>query len=400
MTALLLDVAPYPVFPPTRGGAIAIHHANLAVSAFLRVQLVSQGLRRDERRHALGGGFSFQHTPSYREDRLFSLPSLVVGYLSGQRGGGSMLSADRTLRLTRSNFIRRAIEEADLVQVEHPWQVPIIAHWNNGRRPLVLVAHNVEASVAEQTGRPPREVEAIRRREAEAVAASDAVIVFTDDDRARLCEFAGADPKKFHVIPLGVDADRIRPASPDEKARAKASLGLEKKRLILFVGSLYGPNIEAAREVFRIAEASDRRNVLFVIAGRVGEKFRSTDRVLVTGEASDIAPYFAAADVAINPMKSGGGMQVKLLEFLAAGVPTITTPIGVRGVGAVSGRECVVAEIAGFADAITELLNDESAATGLGQAGRRLVEGRYAWSAIGLARVDLYQRLLSQSRPA
>jgi glycosyltransferase involved in cell wall biosynthesis len=307
-----------------------------------------------------------------------------------------MLSADRTLRLAHPGFVRQTMEQADIVQVEHPWQVPTIARWNARRRPLVMVAHNAEAAIAQQLGCPRREIEAIRRREGEALAASDGVIVFTNDDRARLCELPAADPTKLHVIPLGVDADRIRPATPDEKARAKAALGLEKKRVALFVGSLYGPNVEAAREVFRIAEALDRTDVVFVIAGRVGERFQSNERVLVTGEVEDVSTYFAAADLAVNPMKSGGGMQVKLLECLAAALPCVTTALGMRGLEAVPDRDLLVTETGGFSEVITKCLSDESRAGDLGRAGRRLVERRYSWKVIGRERADLYQALLAQ----
>ncbi len=392
----LLDVAPYPVFPPIRGGAIAIHHANLAVSTHLDVRLVSQGLRRGERGRFFGGISSTHHSPSYREDRLFSLIGLAAGYWSGQRAGGSMVSADWTLRLTKPALIRTFLERADLLQVEHPWQVPTLARWNRGRRPLVMVAHNVEASVAAQVGRPAREVEAIRAREKDAVAASDAVIAFTDDDRWGLIEHAGADPAKVHVIPLGVDTDQFRPATPEAKARAKAALGLEGKRVALFVGSLYEPNVEAVSALFEIASKLDRKDLVFLVVGRVGERFRSTDRVRVTGGVADVAPDFAAADLAVNPMRSGGGMQVKLLEFLAMGLPTITTTVGARGMNVVPGRDLIVRELDGFAEAIAACLNDETVAVDVGRAGRRLVESQYAWSAIGRARVDLYEGLIGR----
>lgn len=396
MTTALLDIAPYPVFPPKRGGAIVIHHANLAVALSLQVRLVSQGLRRNEWRLAFSGPLSWRHTPLYREDRIFSIPSLVIGYASGQRAGGSMLSSDRTLRLAGSKMIREVMEQANTIQVEHPWQVPAVAQWNARGCPLVMVAHNAEAHVAEQTGRPAAEVDTIRQREAEALALSDAVIVFSEDDRNRLSELSRVDPKKLHVIPLGVNTQRFRPAAPDEKSKAKTSLGLEKKRVVLFVGSLYGPNVEAVESLVQIAEKLDRRDVVFVVAGRVGERFRSSDRVLVTGEIEDISPYFAAADMAVNPMRSGGGMQVKLLEFLAAGLPTITTPVGARGIEAVSERDVIVTEIDGFPEAMNALLDDEATAANVGHAGRRLVESHHTWDAIAKTRVELYQRLTAR----
>ena len=391
---MLLDVAPYPVFPPTRGGALAVHHANLAVSAHCQVELISQGLRRDEWRRAFTGTFSHRHAPSYHEERVYTLPGLIAGYLAGQHAGGSMLSANWTLRFSRSARVRELLEGADLLQVEHPWQVPTLARWNAGRRPLVMVAHNVEASVAAQVGRPAREVGAIRTREQDAVAASDAVIAFTDDDRRELIEQAGADPSKVHVIPLGVDTNRLRPAAPEARARAKTALGLEGKRVALFVGSLYEPNVEAVAALFEMASKLDRKDLIFLVVGRVGERFRSNERVRVTGGVADVAPYVAAADLAVNPMRSGGGMQVKLLEFLAAGLPTITTPVGARGLAAKDGEDIMVSELAQFVEALDSLMADDANAARLGVNARRLVESRYGWDAIARERVRLYESLL------
>ncbi len=393
----ILDVAPYAVSPAVSGGALAIHQANLAVSAFHSVDLVTQGVRRGEWQKVWSLPRTIVHSPSYHEHRVISPIGVLAGYLAGQRAGGSLLSADWTLRLVKPRVVRDLLERADLLQVEHPWQVPTLARWNRGRRPLVLVAHNVEVSVAAQVGRPACEVEAIRAREQDAVAASDAVIAFTDEDRNELIEHAGADPAKVHVIPLGVDTDRLRPATPEAKARAKAALGLEGKRVALFVGSLYEPNVEAVSALVEIASKLDRKDLIFLVVGRVGERFCSNERVRVTGGVDDVASYFAAADLAVNPMRSGGGMQVKLLEFLAAGLPTVTTPVGIRGVAAVPGRDLIVTEVDGFAEAIGVCLNDESCAAEMGRSGRRLVEDRYGWSAIGRARVALYERLVGIS---
>ncbi len=396
MPGTILDVAPYAVSPAVSGGALAIHQANLAVSAFHEVDLVTQGVRRSEWPNVLSLPRAIAHSPSYHEHRVISPIGIAAGYFSGQRAGGSLLSADWTLRLMRPRVLLDLLERADLLQVEHPWQVPTLARWNRGRRPLVMVAHNVEALVAVQVGRPAHEVEAIRAREKAAVAANDAVIAFTDDDRQGLIEHAGAGPAKVHVIPLGVDTDRLRPTTPEAKARAKAALGLEGKRVALFVGSLYEPNVEAVSALFEIASKLDRKDLIFLVVGRVGERFHSTDRVRVTGGVEDVAPYFAAADLAVNPMRSGGGMQVKLLEFLAAGLPAVTTPVGARGVTALSGRDLIVAELDGFAEAVGVCLNDESFAAEIGRSGRRLVEDHYGWSAIGRARVELYERLIGR----
>lgn len=401
MAGTLLDVAPYAVSPAVSGGALAIHQANEAVSRYWNVQLISQGLRRKELLKLClkprSTPMSVKHTPSYDETRLVSLRGILAGLFTGQRAGSSLLSANWTLRILRPATLLDALDQSDLLQVEHPWQVPILARWNRKKRPLVTVAHNIETYVVKGVGRAKREVEATRRREIEAVSLSDAVIAFTEDDRKGLLEMTGADAGRIHTISLGVDTDRVKPVSAEARARAKALLGLEGKRIALFIGALYEPNIQAVSALFEVASRLDRKDLLFVVVGRVGESFRSNDRVLVTGQVDDVLTYFAAADLAVNPMRTGGGMQVKLLEFLAAGLPTVTTPVGARGLAAGSGRDLVVAEVDQFPDAIAALLKDEALAQRLAEGGRRLVESHYSWDAIAKARVALYERLVAKT---
>jgi glycosyltransferase involved in cell wall biosynthesis len=133
------------------------------------------------------------------------------------------------------------------------------------------------------------------------------------------------------------------------------------------------------------------------VVGRVGELFQSNDRVLVTGQVNDVLPYFAAADLAVNPIRTGGGMQVKLLEFLAAGLPTVTTPIGARGLAARTGEHLVIADLESFPAAIEHLLQDEDAAVRIGLQGQKFVEERHGWAAIARSRVALYESLVARS---
>jgi glycosyltransferase involved in cell wall biosynthesis len=99
-------------------------------------------------------------------------------------------------------------------------------------------------------------------------------------------------------------------------------------------------------------------------------------------------------------MRSGGGMQVKLLEFLAAGLPTVSTPVGVRGLEAESGKELVVVQIDEFPSVIDSLLKGEAGGASMAAAGRELVESRYSWNAIGTRRVALYERMVAADRRA
>ena len=81
--------------------------------------------------------------------------------------------------------------------------------------------------------------------------------------------------------------------------------------------------------------------VTFVIVGGASERaivegYASLvpANVRLLGAVSDAArnEAYAAADIAINPMFTGSGTNIKMLDFLAAGLPTISTLHGARGI--------------------------------------------------------------------
>ena len=81
----------------------------------------------------------------------------------------------------------------------------------------------------------------------------------------------------------------------------------------------------------------------------------------------------------IAPIFSGGGMRIKILEAMALGRPVVATTAGAAGIDVCHGENILIADDAeSFADAVTELLRDSSRARSIGDAGRRLVESRYA----------------------
>lgn len=53
--------------------------------------------------------------------------------------------------------------------------------------------------------------------------------------------------------------------------------------------------------------------------------------VHVTGAVEDIRPYLHHADLAVVPLRIGGGIRLKILEALAMGCPVVSTPVGCEG---------------------------------------------------------------------
>jgi len=193
------------------------------------------------------------------------------------------------------------------------------------------------------------------------------------------------------VIPMGVDIDYYQ---PDHN---KYELSL------LFTGTMsYFPNKDAAlyfyNEIFPIIKKTVP-DVKFYIVGnyppRALTKLASNDDVFVTGHVEDVRPYFNKAAVFVCPLRSGSGMQAKILEAMAMGVPVVTTSIGITAVDAVPGRDILVADDnESFAREVIRLIKDNDFRSDISGNARKLVEENYRWDAI----VDNFDRIYESLR--
>ena len=102
----------------------------------------------------------------------------------------------------------------------------------------------------------------------------------------------------------------------------------------------------------------------------------------------------SSASVAVNPMTSGSGTNLKILEYWAAGIPTISTRFGVRGLDAVAGTHYIEAPVDAFPAAIASALEDPVGMSAMAEAARALVETSYDWEIIGSAFRRLVEDLI------
>lgn len=226
-----------------------------------------------------------------------------------------------------------------------------------------------------------------RRLEADRFPRHDAVVFVAAADAESASRAWPAAPRgRLHVIPNGVDAEHFRPAGVPERPGG-----------MLFTGNLWthdsvrGAAWFIERVLPRIAEAVPEA-VLQLVGRRPDASLRalasSDPRVEVMADVPDVRPYLGAAALYVCPLHSGGGIKNRLLEALAMGKAAVATSACAAALGAEPGRELRVAdEPEAFAEAAAELLRDADARRRLGEAGRRLVLGRFTWDA-GVRRIE------------
>ena len=106
----------------------------------------------------------------------------------------------------------------------------------------------------------------------------------------------------------------------------------------------------------------------------------SLDGVQVIGPVPDLRDLWADADVLLSPLRFSTGIQNKLLEAMAAGVPVVTTPAAAEALGARSGEHALVAESPqDLAAAVVTALRDPEASAARAARARELVRAEFSW---------------------
>jgi glycosyltransferase involved in cell wall biosynthesis len=157
---------------------------------------------------------------------------------------------------------------------------------------------------------------------------------------------------------------------------------------VVYCGTLHrNANSDALLEFTRGTWPLVRRAVPdaeFVVVGAgappaVASALRATEGLRFVGEVDDIEPWLKSAAVFVAPVFIGGGVIVKVLDALEAGVPTVTTTRGNEGIGAGPGSDLIVADGAeASAEAIVDLLGKPDARAAIGAAGQRFARRRFS----------------------
>jgi glycosyltransferase involved in cell wall biosynthesis len=290
--------------------------------------------------------------------------------------------------------VRKHAAEAEVVIFSHPWMYSCLRDIvRQGGKLIIYDSQNCEAVLREKLLASNEFgaclAQSVRWIEGQLCQESDLILACSEEDKQTFVEVYGVKPQKIIVVPNGVNVQAIRPASPTARARARENLAVEGFTA-LFIGSAYPPNMEAVGVILnQLAPANPE--VTFVIVGGAGDQAIAAgsasnvpSNVRLLGVISDAArnEAYAAADMAINPMFTGFGTNIKMLDFLAAGLPTITTPVGARGI-INRNDECFIADdISRFTEWINRLRQDPQLAARLAASGRKLAEDIYDWQHI------------------
>jgi glycosyltransferase involved in cell wall biosynthesis len=317
-------------FPfPLTSGYLRHYHLIRGLSERHEVTLLSM----------VGRNFTAEHrdamTPYTRRVLTFGTPGRgrskvrkIVSALGALLSGG-----DRSVAAMRSAVTQCLSEEPfDAVVFSGKRTYPAIA----GLHDVPVVADICDATSVRIRGRmrhcsPARlpvlwleylQVRAVERRLARQVS----WLVFASSrDREALM---GSDGTRATIIPNGVDLDYWK--------RQSAERGADT---IVMTGAMdYAPNSDAAfhliQEILPLVRKTVPSAKLFIV-GRDAQpdllRAGAENDVCVTGLVPDVRPYLEQATVFAAPLRFGAGIQNKLLEAMAMGVPVVASPLAADG---------------------------------------------------------------------
>lgn len=183
----------------------------------------------------------------------------------------------------------------------------------------------------------------------------------------------------IQIIPNGVDQKffefDIQPSPPFD---------------LVFTGNMsYPPNIEAAlyikNQLMPLLEKEIPTIQCLISGANPTNQLKKCDapNFNVSGWVEDIRDSYASARIFIAPMMLGTGLQNKLLEAMAMGLPCITTTLANNALKAIPNEQILIADQEiDFVIQIQRLINDSVYYQQIAEAGKAFVKENYQWSAI------------------
>ena len=282
-----------------------------------------------------------------------------------------------------------AVLASDAVVASHPFFAPILRE-RYADKPLWFEAHNVEAQLKRDLLPDNEAARALLQlvHAGEGMAWRDASVVYAcaQRDLDQLQALYGPTNARQIEVPNGFAEDEVVRVPMHQRTAVKRQLGLDDRPLALFLGSWHGPNLEAVERIIGWANALPA--VEFAIVGSAADYFAQQafpPNVRKVGVVDDAEKQvlLAAADLALNPMTSGSGSNLKMLDYFAAGVPVLSTPFGARGIEITKDVHYISAEIDDFPFALLRWLVEKPDLSDMVSAAETLARQQYGWGTIG-----------------
>ena len=230
------------------------------------------------------------------------------------------------------------------------------------------------------------------RAEGELTCIFDHVLITSETDKNALLKlvFNGKNPAPVSVLPNGVDLDYFYPNPSVER----------EVDTIVFSGKMsYHANVSmvkylVAQVMPRIWER--RSGVRLTVVGKDPpadiRSLGANPLIQITGTVADIRPYLWKSMAAVVPLIYGAGIQNKILEAMATGMPVVTTSNALSSLAAKPGSDVLIGDTPeDFSSRVLDLLSDPNLGRSMGMDGLRYVQKNHHWGTIVSRLAGIYE---------
>ncbi len=398
---LLTQIVPY---PPDSGPKVKTYYLLRSLAQHHQITLVAFTRNEQEERDAaaLHDLCEEVHTVHLHRSRMRDLSALATSMLHNRSW---LMERDNQPEMHQllAGLVQQAKQSGQPFDLVHADQLNMAMFADRLPLPRLLDQHNAVWTIFKRMAlqeRGPkrifleREWRLLKRFEGDVCGRFEAVTSVSEEDRRALFEAIGT-ARDMPVIPIAVDANREQPIPRMPDAKAVLSMAT----------MMWPPNVDGvmwfARDIYPIIHKALPETRFFVVGQRPVAEVRalpeSDPSIEVTGYVADPNSYIAQSACLIVPLRSGGGMRVKILEALARGIPIVSTTIGYEGIDLQPGKHLLVADTPqDFAEAVVRLIREPDFGRELARQGRERLLERYDWRAVYPAMEAAYQQAVAR----
>lgn len=208
-----------------------------------------------------------------------------------------------------------------------------------------------------------------------AVMLSDRIIAVSEENKNIFYNNYFCNIEKFIVINLGADIPKDVPKSNNQFKKNKNEI------FAVFHGTYKATHNRNAIDIIHsyLAERlKEYKRLKFIVAGNGVPKIEK-DNIISFGFVENLYDLLSSCDIAIVPLEEGEGTKLKLFDYMAAGLPIITTKKGAEGMGLIDGENAFITNHVNddFVKAIENLVNDPIMREDFGHRAKNLIEKEF-----------------------
>lgn len=366
----------FPAFvPPSNGGEVRLFNFYRSLSRFCQVTLLSSG-------HVGAEEEVVEHGPNFIERRIpkdsYFVREWAQLQLVGSGGdlSGPCIAACGEYPTALHSAYLEEYERSDIIVHDSPFTADYDLYLGLDNKLRVYNSYNCETSLYQvlhpsKKSEPVHEL--IKKAELKLLSAVDCVLYCGDADLADFENMLPGVSAKALFAPNGMLAKPLR----------EPKLVDDKKKSAVFIGSGHPPNVEAAKFIAETL-APKYPHIQFNILGNCLPEGSYPKNLIRHGFVSNVekAQLLSTATIALNPMVSGSGSNVKIFDYLSVGIPLLSTVTGVRGVDLNDEDTYISASLDSFGDVLQGWIGRKVALQEIGHRGHSVTKEKFTWDAI------------------